>query len=52
MCVRVWESDTNFDLGQLENLRECTYAVGVGRECVQALAAEDGRGHSSQPVAT
>lgn len=35
----------------MEDLRERADAVGVGRECVHALAAEDGGGHSPQPVA-
>lgn len=42
---------TNLDLWQLENLWECIDAVGVGRECVHTLAAEDGGGHSPQFVA-
>lgn len=42
---------TNLDLWQLENLWECVYAVGVGGESVQTLAAEDGGGHRPQPVA-
>lgn len=44
--------ETNLDIRQLEDLRESIDAIGVGRECVQALAAEDGGGHSSQSVAT
>ncbi len=42
---------TNLDLRQLENLGERVDAVGVGRERVHALAAEDGGGHGSQSVA-
>lgn len=44
-------SRTNLDLGQLEDFREGIDAVGVGRQRVQALAVEDGGGHSSQSVA-
>lgn len=46
MCLYV----SNLDLGQLEDLREGADAVGVGRQCVQALAAQDGGGYSPQSV--
>ena len=37
---------------KLEDLREDSDVVGVGRECVHVPAAQDGGGHRSQPVPT
>lgn len=42
---------TDLDLRQLQDLGEGVDAVGVGRQRVQTLTAEDGGGHGPQPVA-